>query len=119
MLEHRVIQDLKACHRSMSVITLETLLPFNLLYLLMLFFLVETCMSSPERGPGQNYSVKWFYNSTRSACDRFWYGGEGGNGNRFDNEQDCLAECENAKEVEEGNCTQLVLVWSQIDEIFL
>jgi len=52
--------------------------------------------------------VKWYYNETLGRCDRFWYGGSGGNDNKFDDENQCTAECANTRkteDVDEGNVT--------------
>ena len=37
--------------------------------------------------------VMWFYNTTTRGCQRFWYGGCGGNDNRFKSEKECLTTC--------------------------
>ena len=57
------------------------------------FCLTAMCSEPQDRGTCSDYSVKWFYNSTESRCTRFWYGGCGGNGNRFDSEEQCKMGC--------------------------
>eukprot|EP00892_Ulva_mutabilis_P009510 jgi/Ulvmu1/6931/UM032_0009.1 len=37
---------------------------------------------------------RWTFNATSGSCERFVYGGCGGNGNRFETEQACMAECD-------------------------
>lgn len=37
--------------------------------------------------------IQWHYNSTARRCDRFYYGGCGGNGNRFNDRVACEAQC--------------------------
>ena len=59
----------------------------------MCFCLTAMCSEAQDRGTCTDYSVKWYYNSTESRCKRFWYGGCGGNGNRFDSEEQCRLGC--------------------------
>ncbi|XP_062596568.1 papilin-like [Saccostrea cucullata] len=54
---------------------------------------VGVCRMKNDHGTCTDYVVKWFYNSTASRCDRFWYGGCGGNDNRFDDEESCSRRC--------------------------
>ncbi|ETN80324.1 Kunitz/Bovine pancreatic trypsin inhibitor domain protein [Necator americanus] len=39
--------------------------------------------------------VKWAWNPVEERCEPFYYGGCGGNGNRFETQQKCLDECWN------------------------
>lgn len=55
--------------------------------------LTASCAMPNERGPCSNYSVKWYFDPSYGDCTRFWYGGCDGNGNRFDNKEDCRAQC--------------------------
>ncbi|XP_067409098.1 collagen alpha-5(VI) chain-like [Emydura macquarii macquarii] len=40
-----------------------------------------------------SYSLLWYYRVDVGSCERFWYGGCGGNANRFNSEQDCIRVC--------------------------
>ncbi|KAK3581415.1 hypothetical protein CHS0354_016277 [Potamilus streckersoni] len=62
------------------------------------------CNSHPDIGSCRNFTVKWFYNTNTTQCDRFWYGGCDGNGNRFSDEKECLDVCKNDKAVEKDIC---------------
>nr|XP_016850158.1 PREDICTED: collagen alpha-1(XXVIII) chain [Anolis carolinensis] len=51
------------------------------------------CLEPLKIGDCQNYEVKWYYSKDSNSCARFWYGGCGGNQNRFQTEWECRAAC--------------------------
>ncbi|XP_067851850.1 collagen alpha-6(VI) chain-like [Heptranchias perlo] len=53
----------------------------------------DECALNQDEGDCNNYSIKWFFNNKEKGCARFWYGGCGGNKNRFDTQQECEALC--------------------------
>lgn len=54
---------------------------------------LENCVLPRESGECKNYTIKWYYDSEYGACSRFWYGGCGGNGNRFRDRAECDSVC--------------------------
>ncbi|KAK2170655.1 hypothetical protein LSH36_1g05070 [Paralvinella palmiformis] len=51
------------------------------------------CGLEHERGSCSNYSVQWRFDPSYGDCNRFWYGGCGGNGNRFETRELCKEQC--------------------------
>jgi len=56
---------------------------------------VGVCQLKSEQGYSGQYVVKWFYDAEKQMCDPFLYEGEGGNGNRFDTQEECKKACDN------------------------
>lgn len=54
---------------------------------------VESCSLPRENGICKNYTIKWYYDFEFGGCSRFWYGGCGGNGNRFTSKEECTGVC--------------------------
>lgn len=51
------------------------------------------CLMDPMEGECQDYILKWYYNMDKRACQQFWYGGCGGNANRFETKEECEIRC--------------------------
>uniref|UniRef100_A0A2H6MUB4 BPTI/Kunitz inhibitor domain-containing protein n=1 Tax=Micrurus carvalhoi TaxID=3147026 RepID=A0A2H6MUB4_9SAUR len=55
--------------------------------------LADICIMPKQEGNCKVLSVRWFYNRRSNRCERFMYGGCGGNANNFKNLQECLDKC--------------------------
>ncbi|XP_054477460.1 collagen alpha-6(VI) chain isoform X2 [Anoplopoma fimbria] len=53
----------------------------------------DSCLLSQDQGGCQNYTMMWFFDSQQRECSRFWYGGCGGNENRFKTQDECENLC--------------------------
>jgi len=55
----------------------------------------EACQEPKDAGKGDQFSVQWFFDIKEGRCSRFWYGGSGGNKNRFKDHDSCEEVCIN------------------------
>ncbi|XP_059194900.1 collagen alpha-6(VI) chain-like [Centropristis striata] len=53
----------------------------------------DSCFLRQDQGGCQNYTMMWFFDTEQSECSRFWYGGCGGNENRFKTQDECENLC--------------------------
>ncbi|XP_035896391.1 papilin isoform X2 [Anopheles stephensi] len=53
----------------------------------------DTCFLPAEIGECQNYTAHWYFDTKEERCRQFYYGGCGGNGNNFVDEQSCISRC--------------------------
>lgn len=60
---------------------------------LLILVSVVACGLPKENGQCNNYTVKWHYDMAYGGCSRFWYGGCGGNDNRFKTKGECEEIC--------------------------
>ncbi|XP_039886863.1 collagen alpha-6(VI) chain-like isoform X3 [Simochromis diagramma] len=53
----------------------------------------DSCILPQDRGSCDNYTMMWFFDTAQKECARFWYGGCGGNKNRFLTQDECQSLC--------------------------
>lgn len=58
-----------------------------------MIFISDVCLQMKQTGPCEAYAPSFFFNSSSGMCERFIYGGCGGNGNRFPTGPECLNSC--------------------------
>ncbi|XP_035187592.1 collagen alpha-3(VI) chain isoform X8 [Oxyura jamaicensis] len=53
----------------------------------------DICRLQKEEGTCRDFVLKWYYDPKTKSCARFWYGGCGGNENRFNTQKECEKLC--------------------------
>ncbi|XP_037876208.1 papilin isoform X4 [Bombyx mori] len=56
-------------------------------------FVPDLCTLPAETGECANYEEKWFYDTSEKRCRQFYYGGCGGNENKFNSQIECESRC--------------------------
>ncbi|XP_063003668.1 collagen alpha-4(VI) chain-like [Elgaria multicarinata webbii] len=54
---------------------------------------IDVCIGHLDSGSCEDYTLKWYFDKERHLCTQFWYGGCGGNKNRFETQEECEALC--------------------------
>lgn len=53
----------------------------------------DVCAQPEDSGNCDEYVLKYSYDASARNCKAFYYGGCGGNGNRFESETECESVC--------------------------
>ena len=59
----------------------------------MTFFSTDFCSFFPDHGSCTNNITRWYFNDAFGRCQKFIYGGCGGNRNNFKSLENCLQRC--------------------------
>ncbi|KAJ3592569.1 hypothetical protein NHX12_007696 [Muraenolepis orangiensis] len=51
------------------------------------------CLLPLSQGTCRDYTILWYYDRQANSCAQFWFGGCGGNENRYDTEEECRKTC--------------------------
>ncbi|XP_072507398.1 collagen alpha-4(VI) chain-like [Notamacropus eugenii] len=54
---------------------------------------LDPCSMAKDAGLCHNYVLKWYYHRDQHTCQKFWFGGCGGNQNQFETKQECESWC--------------------------
>ncbi|XP_055964325.1 collagen alpha-3(VI) chain-like [Sorex fumeus] len=56
-------------------------------------FSTNICRLAKDIGTCRKFILKWYFDVDTNSCARFWYGGCGGNENRFNSQSECEKVC--------------------------
>ncbi|MCB1744157.1 MAG: hypothetical protein KDK91_27555, partial [Gammaproteobacteria bacterium] len=78
---------------------------------------VDVCQQPRDAGPCRAAMPRWFHNAQNGQCERFIYGGCGGNDNNFDTQRACQSACDVQTNVcdlpaDVGPCDAAILRWA-------
>ncbi|KAF6199683.1 hypothetical protein GE061_005981, partial [Apolygus lucorum] len=78
----------------------------------------EVCSLPRANGDGRDFKIVYWFDNTYGGCARFWYGGKGGNQNRFKTLDECKSVCVQptgkdvcSLPVSSGSCRHSVPMW--------
>uniref|UniRef100_A0A671KU37 BPTI/Kunitz inhibitor domain-containing protein n=1 Tax=Sinocyclocheilus anshuiensis TaxID=1608454 RepID=A0A671KU37_9TELE len=80
-----------------------------------LFPTARCFLEKDSGGACGSYMSRWYYSQQTKKCMHFWYGGCGGNENRFLTEDECFRECVSADvcqlKLDAGTCSNFSMKW--------
>ena len=53
----------------------------------------DPCTMAPDAGTGDEKAQRFYYDPKTKECNKFKYGGSGGNSNNFKNRDACIEAC--------------------------
>lgn len=62
-------------------------------------FKVDYCFRPLDSGSCSKNILKWYYDKRDGVCKEFYYGGCGGNENRFESQAHCVQLCYNSQDI--------------------
>ncbi|UYV65745.1 PAPLN [Cordylochernes scorpioides] len=72
---------------------------------------VPTCHLPRDTGPCNTHVILWYFNPQAQRCEQFYYGGCGGNSNRFNSRELCEHSCIGRKSSQHSSNFSFMMVY--------
>ncbi|XP_077520843.1 thrombin inhibitor hemalin-like [Amblyomma americanum] len=77
----------------------------------------EKCTKDPEVGLCKALLPRWWFNVRTHQCEEFFYGGCGGNENRYETKEECEKTCADEKPIERPGGLTEGLLYASIEDV--